>query len=228
VAALRETLKRPLSAKELAVFVAGALLLVAAGYFAYQLAEPWIMGARARALLPKVCAGVREQRARLVSALEAYKARFGSYPPDHLLSRQLPLVDPVTNTLAYELAGVVYNPTNHMLQLGSLEPAEAVYVSNFFQAQGFRNIAPAAGQVQHFLPADQLTVGQLHDDPDVYALRFDPVLEDVNPDVLALLEFSTWRYVSSYPTNNPGQFDLWIDIRAGDKRLTLGNWPAVQ
>ena len=37
---------------------------------------------------------------------------------------------------------------------------------------------------------------------------------DVNP----------WRYVSSNPTNNPGEFDLWAEIVIGDEVIIIGNW----
>lgn len=33
-----------------------------------------------------------------------------------------------------------------------------------------------------------------------------------------------WRYVSSNPTNNPGEFDLWVDIAVGGKTNRISNW----
>ena len=33
-----------------------------------------------------------------------------------------------------------------------------------------------------------------------------------------------WRYVSSNPTNNPGEFDLWVDIIVGGKTNRICNW----
>ncbi len=33
-----------------------------------------------------------------------------------------------------------------------------------------------------------------------------------------------WRYVSTNPTNNPGRFDLWAEIREGDSTNIVGNW----
>jgi hypothetical protein len=115
-----------------------------------------------------------------------------------------------------------------MFQLGPSEPAEAAYVTNFFHCLGFRNSAQSPAELKHFLPADKLTVRLLHDDPDVLALSYEPTWGGLDADVLALLEFSTWRYVASVPTNNPGRFDLWIDIRVGGKKLVLGNWRAVE
>jgi hypothetical protein len=86
-----------------------------------------------------VSAAIREQPRELLSAIEAYKAHFGVYPPDHVVSRQPLVVDAVKNPLLYELAGVIYNPTNKMFQLGGLEAADAKYVKEFFRLDGFKN-----------------------------------------------------------------------------------------
>jgi hypothetical protein len=33
-----------------------------------------------------------------------------------------------------------------------------------------------------------------------------------------------WRYNSTNPTNNPGKFDLWLEIRVGEEYEIIGNW----
>ena len=33
-----------------------------------------------------------------------------------------------------------------------------------------------------------------------------------------------WRYVSTNPTNNPGRFDVWAEIREGNRTNIIGNW----
>ena len=35
-----------------------------------------------------------------------------------------------------------------------------------------------------------------------------------------------WRYNSSNPTNNPGHFDLWVDIILSGKTNRISNWSA--
>ena len=47
----------------------------------------------------------RTQRDLIVDAIEAYHTHFGFYPPDHVVSRNPLRVDPITNTLVYELGG---------------------------------------------------------------------------------------------------------------------------
>jgi prepilin-type N-terminal cleavage/methylation domain-containing protein len=33
-----------------------------------------------------------------------------------------------------------------------------------------------------------------------------------------------WRYNSSNPTNNPGSFDLWVELEIAGKKEIIGNW----
>ncbi len=181
------------------------------------------------AALPVICAGIREQRASILAAIEAYKARFGVYPPDHVVSRNPLRVDPVKNPLLYELAGVIYNPKRKVYEVQGQESADAQYVRDFFHLQGFKNQSEDPTQIQRFLTLDPLPVHQLHDDPDVFALGFtDLYRENIAPEVVWELDISPWRYVSSSPTNNPAKFDLWIEVKAPSKSLVIGNWPTVE
>ena len=228
---LNHYFNRRLSPRE----TAGAIVLVATlaglGYLAYTFVAARIFEARVSAAVPAVCAKIRDQRQKVVSAIEAYKAHFGVYPPDHVLSRQPLVVDAVKNALLYELIGVVYNPTNKMFAVGGLEAADAQYVKTFFHCEGFKNCAEQADQVQHFLPAFPSTAWQarqLHDDPDVFALGFAVSYEESTPEVVWEIEVTPWRYVSSSPTNNPGKFDLWIELETKNQKVTIGNWKAVE
>jgi len=211
---------------------AGIVLLLGViavlGFFAYGFAQSKLLEARVRAALPVISAEVRHQRDAIAQALEAYKAQFGAYPPDHLISRQPLVVDPVTNTLFYELCGVVLNPANTNIQVAGLEPADLAYVTNFFHCAPFRNFSERSDGVKRFLPKEHAASRQFHDDPDVFALGCYITSEAVPFEVVWEVDFSTWRYVSSSPTNNPGKFDLWIEIKTKDHAVTIGNWAAVQ
>ncbi len=33
-----------------------------------------------------------------------------------------------------------------------------------------------------------------------------------------------WRYVSTSPTNNPGNYDLWAEVYAGKEKRIFKNW----
>jgi len=51
---------------------------------------------------------------------------------------------------------------------------------------------------------------------------------DLDRQVAAGIDASSWRYVSSSPTNNPGKFDLWIEVRTKQQSVTIGNWKSVE
>ena len=138
------------------------------------------------------------------------------------------MVDPVKNPLFYELVGVTYNPEKKTFESPGMESADAKYVKEFFHCDGFRNDAAKGEQVKRFLTVDPLPAHQLHDDPDVFAIGFDELYHEEFIPVVWEIETSPWRYVSSAPTNNPGKFDLWIELKTKNRTLTIGNWPAVE
>ena len=225
---MKKYLNRRLTARQTVAIVALIAALAGLGYLSYTLVSAKILEAKVKASLPKVCAGIRDQRRVLVNAIEAYKTQFGFYPPDHVVSRQPLVVDAITNTLLYELAGVTYDPTNKEFQVGHLERADAKYVKEFFQCDGFKNCAENSNEVKHFLPDENPPVRQLHDDPDVFALSFPLYSEAVDPQVMWEFQVSSWRYISSNPTNNAGKFDLWIELKTKNQTVTIGNWKTVE
>jgi len=224
---IKQYFNRRLTWRDTVVVVLGVAMLGGLGYGAYQLFMAKLLEARVNAAIPTVCTGVREQLGKLVSAIEAYKAQFGAYPPDHVLSRQPLVVDPVTNGLLYELVGVVYNPTNKMFRVGDLEPADAEFVKGFLQCEGFRNCAETKDKVKRFLTLDPVPARQLHDDPDVFAVGFQLPYEALAPEVVWELQATTWRYVSSAPAKNAGKFDLWLELKTKSRKIVIGNWKQV-
>jgi hypothetical protein len=114
---LKQYLNRRLTLSQTAAVVVIVAVLGGLGYATYKFIAAQVFEARLRAAVPRLCVAVRQQRAALASAIEAYKTSFGVYPPDHVVRRQPLVVDPVTNTLLYELVGAVYNSTNKMLSV---------------------------------------------------------------------------------------------------------------
>jgi hypothetical protein len=224
---LKQYLNHRLTAWQTAVVILITLILAGLGYLAYNSITAAILASQVQAAMPKMCAAIRDKRRELVSAIEAYKAHFGVYPPDHVLNRQPLVVDPVTNTLLYELVGTIYNPTNKNFELGGLEPADAKYVKDFFQSDGFKNCGEKPDQIKQFLNAHPLPTRLFHDDPDVFAVGFSIPDLGLASEVVWEFQISPWRYVSSSPTNNPGKFDLWIEVKTKRQAVTIGNWKAV-
>jgi hypothetical protein len=117
---LRQYLSRHLTFGETAlvlflVGIAARLVYLACGFISAGIHE-----SRVNAGIPGVYAAIRHQRDAIVKAIEAYKSQFGVYPPDHLVSGQPIFVDPVTNTLLYELMGVLYDPSEKKFRVAAL------------------------------------------------------------------------------------------------------------
>lgn len=232
---MKQQFTRRLTWRETAGAVVILAILSGLACLAYDFIARKMLEARVNAAIPKMCANIRNQRQCLINAIEAYKAHFGVYPPDHILSRQPLVVDAVTNALVYELVGVVFNSTNDQFRLGGMDAAEAKFVKDFFQCAGFKNSGESTGQITNFLPPPpsiNVPLEQLHDDPDIYVLAsclsvFSPD-DEIAPEVKWEVDVSSWRYRCTSPTRNPGKFDLWIEVKTKSRTNTIGNWSAVE
>jgi hypothetical protein len=227
VNSLRQFLNRRIGARETLAVVVVVLALAGAGYGVTKFIVAKILEARVKAALPQFCGQLRQQRQTIIAAIEAYKAHFGFYPPDHLLSREPLRVDAVTNALFYELAGVHYDRANQLFEIQGMEAAQAKFVKELLGCEGFTNCAENATQARRFLPTGFLPVQLFHDDPDVYALGAVPY-DGPHWEVIWEINISSWRYVSTSATNNPGKFDLWLELKWKDQSITIGNWKAAE
>ena len=95
-----------------------------AGNTFYGFIAKKLLDAKVRAATPKVIAAVGAERDVLVNAIEKYKAHYGFYPPDHLVSSRPVVVDAVTNQLLYELIGTVYIASNRTFAAHMFQPVE--------------------------------------------------------------------------------------------------------
>jgi prepilin-type N-terminal cleavage/methylation domain-containing protein len=172
---------------------------------------------------------------QMQTAIEAYKAKIGSYPPDNPGNA-------VTNQLYYELEGTVRSPVRGIYTTidGSSQVTPAILAGAFGpNVSGFMNSSSNARNTDegtaavNFLKAGlrpnqvcQLTSGitilvcsvpWLNEDDTTWPIRrggFPMPPPIVNP----------WRYVSTNPTNNPGSYDLWVDLYIGGKVYRVNNW----
>lgn len=228
MAFLKAVFNQRLTPVQTAIYVLLLGLLAGLGYFGWTVVRAKILDSRVEAILPEVCGSIRHQRIAIQKALESYKSQFGAYPPDHVIGRSPLIVDPVTNILLYELAGTLYQPTRKMFQVAGLEPAAEDYVTNFFGCGRFKNCSENPERLKTFLSKEDLAWRQLHDDPDVFALGFNVTSETIPYELIWELDIGSWRYVSSAPTNNPGKFDLWVEVAHKNRRITIGNWKDVE
>ncbi len=182
----------------------------------------------------RMIAVAKTELAQVETAIEAYKARYGTFPPDNPGNFLI-------NQLYYELEGTVL--TNSVYQTldgsGSMAPAQFVpFYGAGTKVSGFVNFSASAkgsddkGAAEKFLRELKPTqVGALSSVPPlgltnkvlICSVLWDqPASYPVPTGVPAGM--NPWRYISTSPTNNPGAYDLWVDILIGDKTNRICNW----
>jgi len=195
-----------------------------------------IMAALAALLLPVAGAVKKHQyiynaqaeMAKLETAIDRYKSACGFYPPDSHLATP----DPLRNQLYYELTGTGYDPNQILYtNLDGSSSLTAANVSTAFGVGGFMNCTkPGGGDeasvAKNFLPdlkPNQMGATTSHGVPVTILITADG-----GPDVtympLGQSGINPWRYNSSNPTNNPGSYDLWVQLSISGKTNLICNW----
>ena len=165
----------------------------------------------------------RAQLGKVVMAVEAYKQQHGHYPPDNP-------DNPVVNQLYYELGGTRLNGTEYQTESGQGNMPAGNF-SSFFgggRVTGFVNVSRGGGDEaqsakNHLIgipPSDYLLV--TNGVPGVVlgtTIKGPIMLNDTNNAAI-----NPFRYVSTAASNNPGHFDLWVDIIVGGKTNRISNW----
>lgn len=167
-------------------------------------AMPAINGSRMRSV-------ARAELTQITTAIESFKSRYGNYPPDNPNN-------PAINPLYYELTGAVLRnspaPPTYLSLDGTYSVGTNVVV-NVFKIPGLINSATSAQggddrrALENFLKV--LKPAQLGTNNGARIL-------------VCSADDSPWNYRSTNPTNNPGSYDLWIDLVAGGKTNRIANW----
>jgi prepilin-type N-terminal cleavage/methylation domain-containing protein len=166
----------------------------------------------------------------LEAAIENYKSKYGYYPPDNPGF-------PATNQLYYELLGCKATQSGNVMNYETLD-GSARFTPGSGSAFGTRvagimnttkpNSDDDAARAQKFLPGlkpayvGELTTGERlivasTSWPEDRGWRIDPAIA-VKPGL------NPFNYISSNPTNNPGHFDLWVDVVISGKTNRINNW----
>ncbi len=185
--------------------ILAALLIGSSGYVARAMKE----------------ARVRAELTQLETAIGAYKAALGSYPPDNPANPALP-------PLLYELLGtrVPSTSVNAPVYTNGQIGVTAAQASLRLGVPGIQNsvVSDNDSEIRSFLPqlkAKQFT--NLVTLPVGVKFLLVPVegpVSAVNPSG----SLNTWRYVSTSPTNNPKSYDLWAEVVIGGKTNVISNW----
>ena len=178
------------------------------------------------------------EMAKLETAIERYHATYGFYPPDHPGS----LTNALVNQLYYELTGTInINPSASPVYQsldGSLPTltggTASSVVDKTFGVDGFMNCSKSAGGedasvARNFLP--DLKPNQVYNftnsdtgSQGVNLLRGSVGGPDATYKPLSVQDVNPWRYNSSSPTNNPGSYELWIQLVIGKQTNLICNW----
>jgi prepilin-type N-terminal cleavage/methylation domain-containing protein len=179
------------------------------------------------------------------TAIQAYKARLGFYPPDNP-------GNPVTNQLYFELSGTTLTNVGNLdyfvtldgssrIGRGDLSVLYGFDASNHPKVSGFANCSTSArgsdevASAVNFLTGLKPTqLGSMVVNNDVinnallacsvkWAGTTNVVVTKGNSRAV-VAGLNPWRYVSSNPTNNPASYDLWVDLMIGSKTYRVSNW----
>jgi prepilin-type N-terminal cleavage/methylation domain-containing protein len=190
------------------------------------------------ALLLPVAGAVKKQSmirtaqaemAQLETAIDRYKSAYGFYPPDSTMTiNNIPI-----NQLYYELLGTINSVAGSPVYqlLGGGSSLTSNNVANAFNVSGFMNCSkPNADeslpQARNFLPdlkPRQIGIVTNNNVP-VTILITSVGGPDRTYQPLNGLDLNPWRYNSSSPTNNPGSYDLWVQLVIGGKTNLICNW----
>lgn len=183
----------------------------------------------------KLRSRTRAELRSIETAIVDYKTKKGFYPPDN------PNSGIFLNQLYYELSGTVLSNGVFTTLDGDSSVNAASQLPGDFglksQISGFMNTMKGAGdegmsaqkyirdlkpvQVATLASGIKLLVGSVGWEPN---WSWQPI--PVGPAPMGALKagLNPFRYVSTNPTNNPGKFDLWIDILVQGKTNRVCNW----
>ena len=195
-----------------------------------------IMGVLAALILPVVGAVKKHQylyntqaeMAKLETAIDRYKAAYGFYPPSNPNGS-------LTNQLYYELTGTTNTslPTDTPVYqvLDGSSSLKAADVTSVFGVGGFMNCSkPASGEdasaARNFLPDLKPNQMGTIKAGNVWVTNLITAVggPDATYQPLSVQDLNPWRYNSSNPTNNPGSYELWIQLVIGKQTNLICNW----
>lgn len=182
----------------------------------------------AAATRSKLLARTRTELSQIVTAIETYKAKLGSYPRDNP-------TNPAVNQLYFELLGTTNDGNFYTTLDGSAKiqvssvsspapngfgPAVDGFVNSSKGGSGdearpaLKLLIPKPSQIGELSPGVKILIGSV------------PWPQSTSPQIPGYPTFAPWCYNSSSPTNNPNTYDLWIDLLISGKTNRISNWSA--
>jgi len=165
---------------------------------------------------------------QLQAAIDSYHAAYGFYPPDNP-------TNPMANQLYYELEGTFLDTTNNVFETldGSVQiPVGSV--SSAFGLGGFINCSkPGSSEdsqrarnfIHELSPRQTTTISNYPPTVGFTILVGSVGGPDSTYQPLGVSGLNPWRYKSSGTlTNNPGAYELYIQLVIGGKTNLVCNW----
>jgi type IV pilus assembly protein PilE len=185
----------------------------------------------------------KAEMGQLETAIDSYHAAYGFYPPDNGNTANY-LPSALTNQLYYELEGTYTNAAGNYVTLDGASQIPMTSVSTAFGAGGFVNSGATnsnnSGEdvrvAQNFiheltprqtatLSANSVNVTLLVSSVGGPDPNYNPLGAPANTSNPAWLYPNPWRYKSSGTlTNNPGSYELWIQLQISGKKYLVCNW----
>lgn len=169
----------------------------------------------------KVERRVKAELEQLVTAIESYKVKYGSYPPSN------PFNGPANaqwNSLFYELTGVQRAGPDYV---SPMQPGVALtysHLTNYFGVPGIVHSAPNNAPEPFVRLSPNSLTPVTNGTPAIPAVLVIKVPGDhPNPGV----GINTWKYrVRPRDGHNPKTYDLWAEIKGDKPGVTniIGNW----
>jgi len=188
------------------------------------------------ALLLPVAAAVKKrayiqatqtQMAQIETAIDRYKSAYGFYPPGNPNNILI-------NQLYFELEGTTLTTNGIFQTLDGSATIAAADVNVNFGVNGFMNCnrpnadesAPSARDFLPDLKPDQIPTLKTNATDVVKILVAsvggpDPTYQPLGP---GKRDMNPWRYNSANPTNNPGVYDLYVQLQIAGKKYLICNW----
>lgn len=166
---------------------------------------------------------------QLQAAIDSYHAAYGFYPPGN----QNNPPNYAINQLFYELMGVTNNNGAFQTLDGRAQITSSDALATF-GVPGFMNCnkpgsSEDKSQAKSFL--FELRQNQLGTNGTSPATILFLDASVGGPDAnypqsgtLGVAGLNPWRYNSSNPTNNPGAYDLWVQLSISGKKYLICNW----
>jgi prepilin-type N-terminal cleavage/methylation domain-containing protein len=170
---------------------------------------------------------VQSERQALVTAIEQYKAHKGYYPPDNTNN-------PASSALFYELTGAI-STNNGAAFIGvNQEVLTTAQLTLLFNTGGIVNSSSDTNNpAENFVGsvAKSMRTGSFYvsgNSGPTYTLFGVPVPPGTPASMImaTTTPITPWSYVSSNPTNNSTEFDLWMDVVWRQKTNRISNWAA--